>query len=86
MKFKNFRKATKTKLLEAYNVYGSNLLDTTTHPDHPTLGKRFWSFIKSMKKDNVGISPLKENGEGYAVHDSKKKANLLSEKFKSVFT
>ena len=64
----------------------SNLLDTTTNPDHPTLGKRFWSFIKSMKKDNVGISPLKENGEGEAVHDSKKKANLLSEQFKSVFT
>ena len=60
----------------------SNLLDTTTNPDHPTLGKRFWSFIKS----NVGISSLKENGEGEAVHDSKKKANLLSEQFKSVFT
>ena len=57
-----------------------------TNPDHPTLGKRFWSFIKSMKKDNVGISPLKENGEGEAVHDSKKKANLLSEQFESVFT
>ena len=39
-----------------------------------------------MKKDNVGISPLKENGEGQAVHDSKKKANLLSEQCKSVFT
>ena len=85
-KFKNFRKATKSKLLEAYNGYVSNLLDTTTNPDHPTLGKRFWSFIKSMKKDNVGISPLKENGEGEAVYDSKKKANLLSEQFKSVFT
>ena len=34
----------------------------------------------------MGISPLKENGEGEAVHDSKKKANLLSEQFKSVFT
>ena len=39
-----------------------------------------------MKKDNVGISPLKENGEGQAVHDSIKKANLLSEQCKSVFT
>ena len=34
----------------------------------------------------MGISPLKENGGGEAVHDSKKKANLLSEQFKSVFT
>ena len=86
VKFKNFRKATESKLLGAYNGCMSNLLDTTTNPDHPTLGKHFWSFIKSMKKDNVGISPLKENGEGETVHDSKKKANLLSEQFKSVFT
>ena len=34
----------------------------------------------------MGISPLKENGKGEAKHDSKKKANLLSEQFKSVFT
>ena len=34
-----------------------------------------------MKKDNVGISPLKENGEGEAVHDSRKKADLLLEDF-----
>ena len=39
-----------------------------------------------MKKDNVGTSPLKENGEGEAVHDSRKKADLLLEEFKSVFT
>ena len=39
-----------------------------------------------MRKDNVGISPLKESGEGEAVHDSRKKADLLLEEFKSVFT
>ena len=39
-----------------------------------------------MKKDDVGISPLKENGIGEAVHDSRKKTDLLSEQFKSVFT
>ena len=85
-KFKKFRKATKSKLLEAYNNYVFNLLDSTTNPDLPILGKRFWCFIKSMKKDNVGISPLKENGIGEAMHDSRKKADLLSEQFKSVFT
>ena len=39
-----------------------------------------------MKKDNVGISPLKENGKGEAVHDSRKKADLFLEQFKSGFT
>ena len=38
-----------------------------------------------MKKDNVGISPLKENVIGEAVHDSRKKGDLLLEQFKSVF-
>ena len=37
-----------------------------------------------MKKDNVGMSPLKENVIGEAVHDSRKKADLLSEQLKSV--
>ena len=64
----------------------SNLLHSTTKPDHPTLGKHFWSFIRSIKKDNVGTLPLKENGKGEAVHDSKKKTNLLLQHFKSVFT
>ena len=34
----------------------------------------------------MGISPLKENGEGEAVDDGRKKADLLLEQFKSVFT
>ena len=32
----------------------------------------------------MGISPLKENGKGEGVDDSRKKANLLFEHFKSV--
>ena len=55
---------------EAYKDYVSNLLETTTNPDLPTLGRHFWSFIKSVKKDNVGISPMKENGIGETVHHS----------------
>ena len=68
------QRSNKEQAFKTYNAYVSNLLDSTTNPDVPTLGKHFWSFIKSMKKDKVGISPLKKNGKGEAVHDGRKKA------------
>ena len=46
-------KSNKERAFKTYNDYASKLLDSTTNPDLPTLGKRFWSFIKSMEKDNV---------------------------------
>ena len=46
--------------------------------------KPFWNFIKSKKKDNVGVSPLKENGQLFS--DTKKKADILLRQFKSVFS
>ena len=71
---KKKQKSNKEQAFKTYNAYVSNLLDSTKNPDLPTLGNRFWSFIKSMKKDKVGISPLKKNGKGEAVHDGRKKA------------
>ena len=57
---KKKQKSNKELAFKTYNDYVSNLLDSTTkNPGLPTLGKRFWSFIKSMKKDKVGNSPLK---------------------------
>jgi hypothetical protein len=46
--------------------------------------KPFWKYIKSRKQDNTGIAPLREKGTLYS--DGKKKANILIEQFKSVFT
>ena len=83
---KKKQKSNKEQAFKTCNDYVSNLLVSTTNPDLPTLGRRFWSFIKSMKKDSVGSSPLKENGKGDAVHDGRKKADLLLEQFKSDFT
>ena len=42
------------------------------------------SFIKSLRTDNSGVAPLKK--EGQLVADTKQKANILNEQFKSVFT
>ena len=44
----------------------------------------FWRYIRSLKQDNVGISPLKDGGKLHT--DSIKKAEILSNQFKSLFT
>ena len=46
--------------------------------------KPFWRFVKSRKQDYVGIAPLKKMGR--LLNDSKDKAEILVDQFKSVFT
>ncbi|XP_068697699.1 uncharacterized protein [Montipora foliosa] len=50
----------------------------------PTMTKRFWTYIRSKRQDNVGVAPLEIND--VVVSDSREKANLLSNYFKSVLT
>ena len=52
--------------------------------DHTRCSKKFWSFIKSRKKDQIGITALEHQGKVYT--DSLSKANLLNNHFASVFT
>ena len=46
--------------------------------------KKFWSFIKSKKKENSGVAPLMKNGTVHS--DSQAKADILNMQFSSVFT
>ena len=46
--------------------------------------KKFWSFIKSLKKDAFGITSLRENG--ILKTDTLDKANICNRQFESVFT
>lgn len=45
----------------------------------PVPTKRFWTYIKSKKSNDVGVAPLKDSNVDV-------KDNLLSNQFKSVFT
>ena len=47
--------------------------------------KKFWTFIKGLKKDSFGIPSLK-NESGILVMENKQKAALLNRQFESVFT
>ncbi len=46
--------------------------------------KVFWRYIKSLKRDNVGIPTLRSNGE--LISDSGHKAEVLNNYLQSVFT
>ena len=67
-------------LLEtAHQNYCSNLFN-----DSSKSKKRFWSYIKSKRKDNIGIAPLKD-GETICT-TTEQKSCALNEQFQSVFT
>ena len=46
--------------------------------------KPLWGYIKGKRNDNLGVSPLKEDGKIHS--ESKKKAEILLNQFSSVFT
>ena len=46
--------------------------------------KKFWQFIKSMRKNYMGVPALKD--KGMTVIDARAKADLLNKQFESVFT
>ena len=46
--------------------------------------KRFWSFVKSIKKEASGITSLRENG--ILKTDTVEKANICNKQFQSAFT
>ena len=71
----------------AHDKYLLDLLktdDMNLETRKSTMTKRFWTYIRSKRQDNVGVAPLEINDDG--VSDSREKANLLSNYFKSVFT
>ena len=51
---------------------------------NPGKQKRFWSFIKSLRKDNCRVAPIKENGKMDVA--PKDNANIPNRQYESTFT
>ena len=64
-----------------YNEYINSMLDENNQNEVNL--KKFWSFIKSKKKENSGVAPLMKNGTVHS--DSQAKADILNMQFSSVF-
>ena len=79
-------KMTKTK----YSLPWTNIFsfeNDNPDPDCPRKNekaKKFWSFVKSLKKDASGINTLRENG--ILKTDTLDKANICNRQFQSAFT
>ena len=43
--------------------------------------KPLWKYCKSQRQDNIGVAPLKENGQLHS--DSQKRSEILARQFKS---
>jgi hypothetical protein len=86
--YKAMKELVKKTMNEAHENYILNILNIEDNCETNTkqsLGKKFWKYIKSRKKDNMGISPLK-NESGEEVIDSKGKAEILNQQYESVLT
>ena len=74
---KNVRNANSDYISNIFN------LENPDEPDKSKVTKRFWTYVKSKKKDSCCVSPLKS--EGVLVSDAKGKANILNSQYCSVF-
>ena len=68
------------KLKTAHNNYFSRMFDASFGGNR----RQFWKYIRAKCKDNNEISTLTVNGQ--YVSDTKSKATILNNYFKSVFT
>ncbi|XP_048575386.1 uncharacterized protein LOC5499458 [Nematostella vectensis] len=79
-KYRKFQKLFKIKMKKAQDEYIADTLNS----DLKEKPKKFWSYIKSKRQDQVGVPPLKEHG--IVKTDSMSKAEILSNQFQQVFT
>ena len=72
------------QMRQSHDAYISRLITDSEDRTSSINPKRFWSFIKKLRKDSNGIQPLKVDGN--IITDSKEKANIFNSHFRSVFT
>ena len=65
--YKRFRAHVQKVVRDAYWKHVSNIFTFENNPSDPDSNqsgkvKKFWSFVKSLKKDVFGITSRRENG------------------------
>ena len=67
-----------------YWTYLNDFINPPSQDSKVQGQKRFWSYIKSIKKDYAGIGSLKHDGK--FITDTIGKVEILNNQFQSVFT
>ncbi len=88
-KFRNMRKHIKDLLKKSHTEYVMGLLDIKLPSEDGqwalfSLGKRFWAYVRSQRRDQVGITRLKEGD--MEITNPKECAWVLGQQYDSVFT
>lgn len=91
--FKTIQSHIKNEMRKLHNKYISDLLNVEdvdidkpdNQPSKVSVTSKFWRYIKSRKRDIMGITVLKDS-KGKEVADDKAKAELLNEHYASIFT
>ncbi len=87
LKFRELRKKVQKDMQKAKNDYLMSLVEHSGHDNgetNPTVGKKFWTHVKSVKRDGCGVSTLCVDGE--EISSAKGKAQALNNQYYSVFT
>ena len=77
---REIRRQTTKALATSYKSYVNNQIGDSLK----TNPKRFWTFIKANKRENIGIPTLRVNDK--PTTNDRDKANALNNQFTSVFT
>jgi hypothetical protein len=78
--YKKQRNKVTDLIRESHNSYKSDVIG----PSLDSNPKKFWSYIRSLRKESLGIPPQSVNGKTYAT--DKGIAEALNNQFTSVFT
>ena len=84
--FKTLKAEIQRKLRHSYWDYIQGLItpDADDTGDRPSLSKRFYTYLKNIKTDNIGITSLRD--EGLLHSNPRDKTHVLNKHFQSVFT
>ena len=65
-------------------IFDLSIKDSDQHQYSDFRPRKLFSYFKSIRKENSGISPLKKDGILYT--DTVEKTNILNQQFQSVIT
>ena len=82
-KYKKYKSLVQIFCRQSHDDYVKDLI-TEGRDNHGHTGKRFWSYIKSQRKERSGIADLFDRGEW--ISDNTRKANLFNAQFSKVFS
>ena len=80
-RYKDLQRKAQTTSRQSERTY----LQKVVSEDLDKNPRRFWSYIKSRKQENEGVSSLIDK-DGFLQSDSQKKSDILNNQFQSVYT